>query len=58
MDTFKSHEPVTQEKVDYEHPDDGVIEFDDELDSESKAKFEIEPITQKLISSYHFWLNK
>jgi len=58
MDTFKSHELVTQEDIDYEHSDGEVIEFYDESNSELEIELEIDPIEQKLISSYPFWLNK
>jgi len=30
MEHFKSHEPIIQEEVNYEHSNDEAVEFDDE----------------------------
>ena len=54
MDTFKSHEPVTQEEVDYEHGDDEVIEFDDEFNSKLEIELGIDLLHKKLSMSTLF----
>ena len=58
MENCKSHEPITQEEINYEHSDEEVVEFDDELDSESKIELQIDLVIQKLINTYPFWLVK
>ena len=54
----KSHEPIIQEEVNYEHSDDEVVEFDEELDSEIEIELEIDLVAQEVINAYPYWSDR